>query len=267
MLGNGRYGEVYKFSYSNKLYAGKIIYNKLLPGYPHPSTDEISKFRHKIENASAKFDINQHPNIEQFHSVVPLSTDASLVILTELLPDNLNSYTARMKDKLLINDQLDLCHDMAKGLKFLHDAGIIHSNLHGANILISEDGLAKIADYICPQIASLNESTISENKVYMSPESIMDTKLVCKECDIYSLGVLCLQVATQSVPLPNDSADHEVQKWKEQLVQIVKNPLFPLIIPCLKVRVSRPKINHVCNIIATEKEKLHSVTSNIEVCS
>ena len=222
----------------------------------------------KIENVSATFDINPHPNIEQFHSVVQLSTDGPLIVLTELLPENLNSYIARMKDKLPINKQFDLCHDIAKGLRFLHNAGIIHSNLHGANILISEDGHAKVTDYICPQIASLNESTVSENKVYMSPESIKDKKLVSKESDIYSLGVLCLQVATQSAPMPNDSTELlEVQRWKEQLDHITKNPLRPLILQCLKVSIARPNINRFCNKIATVKENFHSVISNIEVCT
>ena len=221
----------------------------------------------EIENASAMIsDINQHPNIEQFHSIVELTPDSPPILLTELLPENLNGYTTRMKGKLSINDQIDLCHDMAKGLKFLHNAGIIHSNLHGANILISQDGRAKIADYICPQIGSLNENTISENKVYMSPESIKDAHLVSKESDIYSLGVLCLQVATQSPPTPNDNPELlEALQWKEQLDQITKNPLHPLILQCLKFPVSRPNINRFCTKIARVKENPQSVISNVEV--
>ena len=266
MLGSGRYGEVYKISCSDKLYAGKIIYKKLLPGHPHPSTDQISKFMDEIENTSATSDINPHPNIEQFHSIIELTPDSPLILLTELLPENLSFYTARIKDTLSVNDQLELSHDMAKGLKFLHNAGIIHGNLHGANILISQDGQAKIADYICPQIGSLNENSISENKVYMSPESIKDAHLVSKESDIYSLGVLCLQVATQSPPKPNNNPELlEVQRWKEQLDQITKTPLLPLILRCLKFPVSRPSINRFCTKITRVKENPQSVISNIEV--
>ena len=140
LLGNCRYGEVYKISYSNKLYAGKVIYKKLLPGYPHPSADDISKFMEEIENASATLATNQHTNIEQFHSVVQLTPDSSPILLTELLHENLNNYTARMKGKLPAHVQLNLCHDMAKGLQFLHTAGLVHNNLHGANVLINQDG-------------------------------------------------------------------------------------------------------------------------------
>ena len=129
---------MYKISYSNKLYASKIIYKKLLPGHPHPSVDDINKLMGEIENASAMLVTNQHTNIEQFHSVVQLTPDSPPILLTELLHENLNNYTARMKGKLPVHVQLDLCHDMAKGLQFLHTAGLVHNNLHGANVLISQ---------------------------------------------------------------------------------------------------------------------------------
>ena len=263
MLGSGRYGEVYKISYSNKLYAGKIIYKKLLPGYPHPSADQINKFMGEIENVSAMLVTNQHRNIEQFHSVVQLTPDSPPILLTELLPENLNSYTARMKGKLPIHAQLDLCQDMAKGLQFLHTAGLVHNNLHGANILISQDGQAKIADYICPLVDSLNEQTTPQHNVYTAPELIKNRTLFTKQSDIYSLGVLYLQVATQSPPMPKESTElSEVQRWKEQLDQITTNPLLPLILQCLGLTLARPSIDRVCAKIATAKESPQSVMSN-----
>ena len=252
---------MYKISYSDKLYAGKIIYK--LPGHPHPSSDQINKFMGEFENASAMLVTNQHPNIEQFHSAVQLTPDGPPILLTELLPENLNSYTARMKGKLPIHAQLDLCHDMAKGLQFLHTAGLVHNNLHGANILISQDGQAKIADYICPLVDSLNEQTIPQHNVYTSPELIKNTSLFTKQSDIYSLGVLYLQVATQSPPMPNDSTElSEVQRWKEQLDQISTNPLRPLILQCLGLIPARPSIGRVCAKIVTAKESPQSVMSN-----
>ena len=235
----------------------------MLPGYPHPSVEETNKFIGEVENSTAMLVTTQHPNIERFQSVVQLTPDSPPILLTELLAENLNSYTARMKGKLPIHVQLDLCHDMAKGLQFLHTAGLIHNNLHGANVLISQDEQAKIADYICPVVDSLNENTTLYNKVYMSPESIKKTHLVSKWSDIYSLGVLCLQVATQSPPKPNDNPElSDVQRWKEQLDQITTNPLIPLILKCLSFTIARPSIGHVCNKIATAKGSPQSVMSN-----
>ena len=263
MLGSGRYGEVYKISYSNKLYAGKIIYKKLLPGHPHPSVDDINKFMEEIENASAMLVTNQHTNIEQFHSVAQLTPDSPPILLTELLHENLNSYTARMKGKLPVHVQLDLCHDMAKGLQFLHIAGLVHNNLHGANILISQDGRAKIADYICPLVDSLNEKLTPQHNVYTSPELVKNIHHYSKQSDIYSLGVLYLQVATQSPPMPKDSSEiSEVQRFKDQLDEITTNPLLSLILQCLGITLARPSIDRLCAKIATAKDTPQSVMSN-----
>ena len=217
----------------------------------------------EIENASAMLVTNQHANIEQFHSVVQLTPDSPPILLTELLHENLNNYTARMKGKLPVHVQLDLCHDMAKGLQFLHTVGLVHNNLHGANVLISQDGQAKIADYICPLVDSLNEKITPQHTVYTSPELVKDIHIFSKQSDIYSLGVLYLQVATQSPPMPKESIElSEVQRFKDQLDEITTNPLLPLIIQCLGIILARPSIDRVCAKIATAKETPQSLMSN-----
>ena len=262
MLGSGRYGEVNKVSYNNKLYAGKIIYKELLPGHPHPLVDDINKFVAEMENASAMLVTNQHPNIEQFYSVLQLTPDSPPILLTELLYENLNNYTARMTGKLPVHVQLDLCHDMVKGLQFLHTAGLVHNNLHGANVLISQDGQGKIADYICPLVDSLNEKVTAQHTVYTSPELVNNIHAYSKHSDVYSLGLLFLQVATQSPPMPKDSAElSAVQRFKDQLEEIVTNPLFPLILQCVGIIVARPTIDQVCAKIAIAKECPQSVMS------
>ena len=217
----------------------------------------------EIENASAMLVTNQHTNIERFYSLVQLTPDSPPILLTELLHENLNDYTTRMKGKLPVHVQLDLCHDMAKGLQFLHTAGLVHNNLHGANVLISQDGRAKIADYVCPLVDSMKEKVTLQHTVYTSPELVKNIHVYSKHSDIYSLGVLYLQVATQSPPMPNNSTDlSEVQRWKSQLDQIMTNPLLPLILQCLSLVLARPSIDRVCAKIATAKESPQNIMSN-----
>ena len=214
----------------------------------------------EIENASAMIITTQHHNIEQLFAIVQLTTESPPILLTELLPENLNSYTTRLKSKLPVTKQLDLCHDMAKGLQFLHAVGLVHNNIHGANVLISHDERAKIADFICPLMYSLNENTTSQNRAYVSPESIRDEYLVSKQSDIYSLGVLCLQVITQCSPMPNrDTGVPEPQRWKEQLHQTKGHQLLPLIVRCLNLAVARPDIDYICTKIEETKQGSHSV--------
>ena len=81
---------MYKISYSNKLYAGKIIYSKLIPGYPQSTVDQMNKLIGEIENTSAMLVTSHHPNIEQFHSVFQFTLDSPPILLTELLHENLS---------------------------------------------------------------------------------------------------------------------------------------------------------------------------------
>ena len=262
LLGRGRYGEVWRMSYGDKTYAGKIIHKTLLPGYPDMSVDQINQFVADIESVSAALSSHEHPHIEKFFTVAQLDIDVAPILLTELLPDNLNSFTVKMKGKLPIHVQLDLCYGMARGVQFLHDNEMIHNNLHGGNVLITQSNQAKIADYICPQTTELNEKTTPQYIVYMSPEAIKKTTMRSKPSDVYSLGILFLQVATQTPPTPiEDSELTEVQRHKPHLDDITGNPLLPVIIQCLNILPARPSIGHLCSRINIAKHSPQNVMS------
>ena len=227
------------------------------------SIDQINQFVADIESVSAMFSSHDHPHLEKFFTIAQPTVDGPPILLTELLPDNLNSFTAKMKGKLPINEQINLCLGMARGVQFLHDNEVIHNNLHGANILITPEGQAKIGDYICPQITELNEKTNSQYKAYISPEAKKDTALCSKPSDIYSLGILFLQVATQTPPIPlEDDELIEVQKYKSQLDDITGNPLLPLILQCINILPVRPSIGQLCSRINITKNSPQNVLSS-----
>ena len=262
LLGSGRYGEVWRMSYGDKTYAGKIIHKTLLPGYPDMSVDQINQFVADIESVSATFSSHEHPHVEKFFTIAQPATDGPPILLTELLPDNLNSFTAKTKGKLPIHVQLDLCYGMTRGVQFLHDNGVIHNNLHGGNVLITTDGQVKIADYVCLQITELNEKTTPQYTAYMSPEAKKNTTLCSRPSDVYSLGTLFLQVATQTPTAPiEDDKLTEVQRYKPQLDNITGNPLLPVIIQCLNILLARPSIGQLCSRINNAKHSPQNVMS------
>ena len=190
------------------------------------------------------------------------------MLLSELLPENLDMFTTRMKGKLPLYQQLDLCNDMASGLQYLHDAGIVHTNLHGRNVLVSHDGHAKIGDYICPQVISSNEEVPTHNIPYLPPEAIEDKSHCNEQSDIYSLGVLFLQVASQDIPEPTKKIElSKLQKRREGLAGIKDHPLFLIIYKCLNnLRVVRPSINQMLEEILIAKQSPRSLLSNSMYC-
>ena len=190
------------------------------------------------------------------------------MLLSELLPENLDMFTTRMKGKLPIHQQLDLCNDMANGLQYLHGAGIVHTNLHGRNILVSHDGHAKIGDYICPQVISSNEEVPTHNIPYLSPEAIEDKSHCNDQSDIYSLAVLFLQVATQNIPEPTEKVElSKLQKRREELAGIKGHPLFSIIHKGINnVRLGRPSLYQMLQQIQIAKSSPQSVLSYSLYC-
>ena len=172
--------------YSDKLYAGKSLYPNLVQGYPNSSVDQIKQFIKELESKAIVYSYFTHPNVELFEASVQLTSENIPMLLTELLLENLEMFTARMKGNLPIHQQLDLCDEIAKGLQYLHDAGLVHTNLHSRNVLISRDGHAKVGDYICPQVISSSGEIASKDIPYLPPEAIKD-KSKCNELsDVYS---------------------------------------------------------------------------------
>ena len=173
-------------------------------------------------------------------------------------------FTTRMKGNLPTHQQLDLCNDMANGLQYLHGVGLVHTNLHGRNVLVSHDGHAKIGDYICPQVISSSEEVPTNNIPYLPPEAVKDKSLYNEQSDVYSLGVLFLQVATQNIPQPTDKTElSKLSKRKEELAEIKHHPLSSIIYKCItNIRITRPSVTQVSEQIATAKESPQSVLSH-----
>ena len=164
------------------------------------------------------------------------------MILTERMADSLTEFVENTKEPLYVNQEIDLCNDMAQGIAYLHSLSLVHGNLHGNNVLISSDGHAKIADYLCPLIFS--DVVVDNSSGYVAPEIFQNKAAPSKESNIYTLGILFLQVITKHPPRPRTS-DMEMQ---HDFTEVPNHPLLPLIQKCLGTK--RPPITHVCDELA-----------------
>ncbi|CAE6407141.1 unnamed protein product [Rhizoctonia solani] len=110
-------------------------------------------------------------------------------------------------------DRCQLCHGISDGLAYLHDVGIIHGDLKGANILISDDGKPMLNDFgnAVLQEHSLNftESTTRTNisPRWTAPEILEGLTSCSYAADVYALGMTWLEVITGKVPFPERRND------------------------------------------------------------
>jgi serine/threonine protein kinase len=98
---------------------------------------------------------------------------------------------------------------IVEGVAYLHAMGIIHRDIKGANVLVTEHGVPKLADFGCskqlPQITttSLEESlrSIRGSIPWMAPEVVKQTGHGFK-ADIWSIGATVIEMATGKHPWP-----------------------------------------------------------------
>ena len=190
-----------------------------------------------------------HPNVERLVEIAHANSEGVPMIITELLNENLTSYVSRTHETLHYDLQLSVCNDMAQGLQYLHSRQLVHGNLHGANVLVTYDHHAKIADFLCPLL--LTAIPPDSSSVYWPPETLQD-KRITVQSNVFTLAVLFLQVVSKNFPQPsNDLTISELKQRHVDLQKVPKcHPLLEHIQQCLnKDEVARPLIKDVCGYL------------------
>ena len=140
-LGNRAYAEVRKASVPC---AAKILY-AVLTDSEHPRNQE--RFEQECVILGECF----HPNIVRFFGVSVYPSTGQTALLMELMNETLTHFLeVTYKDrKLPYFHQLNISHDIANGVKYLHSKRIIHRDLSSNNVLLkcSDTVTAKISDF------------------------------------------------------------------------------------------------------------------------
>ncbi|KAF9644747.1 kinase-like protein, partial [Thelephora ganbajun] len=150
----------------------------------------------------------RHPN------VLPLlgatMTENQFVTVSEWMDNgNINEF---LRNSTSVN-RLELLRDITKGLTYLHDRGVIHGNLKGANIMINKSGRACLSSFnlvvlISDRLTINSTSSTSTHRGYTvgwaAPE-VMTEEVYSKKADIFSFAMVMTEVFTGAVPFSNVS--------------------------------------------------------------
>ncbi|XP_015360674.1 serine/threonine-protein kinase TAO3 isoform X2 [Marmota marmota marmota] len=100
-----------------------------------------------------------------------------------------------------------ITHGALQGLAYLHSHALIHRDIKAGNILLTEPGQVKLADFGSASIASPANSFVG-TPYWMAPEVIlaMDEGQYDGKVDVWSLGITCIELAERKPPLFNMNA-------------------------------------------------------------
>jgi eukaryotic-like serine/threonine-protein kinase len=109
---------------------------------------------------------------------------------------------------LSVDEAGEIIRQVLAGARFAHGRGIVHRDLKPQNVLVDEDGRARVADF---GIARAGASEITQTgsvlgtAQYLSPEQAQGRDVTAAS-DLYSIGVMFYETLTGRVPFEGDSA-------------------------------------------------------------
>jgi serine/threonine protein kinase len=103
--------------------------------------------------------------------------------------------------------KINILYEIIKGLDFIHKLGLMHKDFHSGNIVNSTLSNSYITDFgLCKPITENNSEEIYGVIPFMAPE-VLSKKKYIQASDIYSFGMIMLEILTSYPPYYNISHD------------------------------------------------------------
>ena len=201
-VGNGGMAKVYKAKdrVLNRYVAVKILKDEFTT-----DSDFIKRFNTEAQSAASLSDAN----IVSIYDVGHEEETNLYYIVMELVKGKTLKEIINKEGPLSWKWSVNIAMQIASALSEAHKNGIVHRDIKPHNIIITEDGVAKVADFGIAKAVSNSTITAFGTTIgsvhYFSPEQakggITDAK-----SDIYSLGVVMYEMLTGKVPFDADTA-------------------------------------------------------------
>ena len=216
VIGKGGWGEVRAANFRGLKVAAKCLYEIILSDY------NISIFAREMEIAARV----RHPNLLQF---IGATQEGNPIILSELMPTSLRKELE--KSPLTRSQIVRIAQDICAALNYLHlwkPHPILHRDVSSPNVLLEPSGKgqwkAKLSDYGSANLAHQISTTVGPGSpAYSAPEARYPD-LHSPAMDVYSFGVLLMEMIVRKPPPPTTVArEVEVENvpWAsfKQLIQ------------------------------------------------
>ncbi|KAK6458033.1 uncharacterized protein RJT20DRAFT_125934 [Scheffersomyces xylosifermentans] len=143
--------------------------------------------------------ILKHPNIVKYHGFV--KTSSSLNILLEYCSGgSLRQLYKRLGHGLPEAQIIGYTRSILHGLNYLHEQGVVHRDVKAANVLLTEDGDIKLADFGVATTVTTQHHSVEGTPNWMAPETVLGGDGICTASDIWSLGATIIELFNTNPP-------------------------------------------------------------------
>ena len=176
---------------------------KILHQHYSADADYVERFRREARSVAAL----SHPNIV---TVIDRGEheNKQFIVFEYIDGENLKRLIER-RGPAPVATALELGIQIAKGLSFAHQQGLVHRDVKPQNILLNGDGQAKVTDFgiarsLDVQHGMTQTGTVLGTSDYIAPEQAQGQR-VDEHTDVYSLGVVLYELLTTEVPFPGEN--------------------------------------------------------------
>jgi eukaryotic-like serine/threonine-protein kinase len=198
-LGSGGMADVYC---AEDLQLGRNVAVKLLYRRFAEDSEFVERFRREASSAAGL----QHPNIVGVFDRG--EWDGTYYIAMEYLKGHTLKQLVRDHGAMPPDLAVDITIQVLRAAKFAHKRGVVHRDIKPHNVILDEEGRAKVTDF---GIARAGASDMTETgsimgtAQYLSPEQAQGQP-VSPRSDLYSIGVMLYELLTGKVPFDAESA-------------------------------------------------------------
>ena len=223
-IGNGGMATVYKAKCHvlNRYVAVKILRDEFTT-----DSEFIKRFNSEAQAAASL----THPNIVSIYDVG--NQDNLYYIVMELIQGKTLKEIITEDGCLSWKWSVNIAIQIASALETAHKNNIIHRDIKPHNIIITEDGIAKVTDFGIAKAVSNSTITAFGTTIgsvhYFSPEHARGGFTDAKS-DLYSLGIVMYEMLTERVPFDADTpVSVALKQVQEEPVEPIKyNPKIPI---------------------------------------
>jgi len=230
-LGSGGFGAVY-------LAEDTWIDKKVALKVPHRQTADFTELLREPRLLASL----AHPNIVTV--LTAERQDEVFFIVMEYVPGETLEAILDREGTLELTLALDYTCQICNALDHAQQQGVIHRDLRPGNVLVTDQGLCKVADFGTSRFLEIaaHGTTVIGSPPYMAPEQFHGKAVFAS--DVYSMGVTMYQMLTGSMPYqPPAPRDLErLMRGELTTPPRVRNPRLPKSIADIVMRALEPAV-------------------------
>jgi eukaryotic-like serine/threonine-protein kinase len=200
-VGRGGMSHVYKAVRDDDQYHKQVAIKLLRPGLHTQSL--LQRFRAERQMLAEL----SHPNIAQLLDGGVTDTQAPYLVMEYIEGRPIDAYCDERS--LDIRRRLELMRTLCGAVHYVHQHLVVHGDLKGNNILVTNNGIVKLLDFGIAKLLTANQSLdnavgtmltwIALTPEYASPEQVRGDPITTAS-DVYSLGVLLYRLVAGALP-------------------------------------------------------------------